>query len=106
MSLTPNGHDQSSFLSTVAGENGRSVTTSYQSDEKSSLSTLALDGNGGSVTLPNQTDRKPVISALAGGNDYLAEIASLPQPPSDIPDGGLQAYLQVLGAHFLILNSW
>lgn len=24
----------------------------------------------------------------------------------DIPDGGLNAWLQVLGAHFLFLNSW
>ena len=106
MSSTPNGHDQSSFPSTVVGGDRRSVTSSNQSDEKSSLSTLALDGNEASGTLPDQTDQKPVISALAGGNDCLAEITSLPQPPSDIPDRGLKAYLQVLGAHFLILNSW
>ena len=57
-------------------------------------------------TTLNQTGRKPFISALAGGNDYLAEITSMPKPTSDIPDGGLQAYLQVLGAHFLVFNSW
>ena len=70
------------------------------------LSAIAPDGNGRSVTTPNQTDGKPFVCDLVGEDDYLAEITSLPQPPSNIPDGGLQAYLQVLGAHFLIFNSW
>ena len=57
-------------------------------------------------TALDQTGKKPFISALASGNDYLAETTSMPKPTSDIPDGGLQAYLQVVGAHFLVFNSW
>ena len=103
---TSHGEDQVPIPSTVVGENGRSVTTLNQSDQISFLSALALDEKGRSVTTPNQTDGKPFVSALVGKDDYLADITLLPQPPSDIPDGGLQAYLQVLGAHFLIFNSW
>lgn len=107
MSVTTiNGQDHNTIPSTVVGENGRFVIALNQSDQISCLSTLAPDRNRRSVTTPNQTDGKPFISALVGENDYPAEAASLLQPPSDIPDGGLQAYLQVLGAHFLIFNSW
>ena len=95
-----------SFLSTLVGKDGRSVATLNESDQVSFLSTLAFGENGRSVTTLNRTDRASFISTLVRVNDYPEEKTSLPQPPSDIPDGGLQAYLQVLGAHFLILNSW
>ena len=107
MSVTTiNGQDHNTIPSTVVGENGRFVNTFNQSDQISLRSTLAPDGNRRSVTIPNQTDGKLFISALVGDKDYPAEAASLPQPSSDIPDRGLQAYLQVLGARFLIFNSW
>ena len=71
---------------------------------------MALTTSPGKDQIPSttldQTGRKPFIYALAGGNDYLAETTSMPKPTSDIPDGGLKAYLQVLGAHFLVFNSW
>jgi len=33
-------------------------------------------------------------------------ILAAPCPPAPIPDGGLMAWLQVLGAAFLFFNSW
>ena len=33
----------------------------------------------------------------------VAPVATVPQPP---PNGGLRAWIQVLGAHFLFFNSW
>ena len=103
---TSHGEDQVPIPSTVVGENGRSVTTFNQSDQMTFLSALAPDGKGRSVATPNQTDYKPFACALVGENDNPTQITSFSQPPSDIPDRGLQAYLQVLGAHFLIFNSW
>ncbi len=126
---TFNEPDQISFLSAVVGENGRSVTTINEpelysffstlvgenggrvnalneSDQVSFLPTLALDVNGRSVKTLNRTEEASFISTLVGENDCPEEKTSLPQPPSDILDGGLQACPQVIGAHFLILNSW
>jgi len=50
------------------------------------------------------------MSALqekAGKDDSNTPATTTPiAPGSDIPDGGLTAWLQVIGAFFLIFNSW
>ena len=35
-----------------------------------------------------------------------ASVIANPRPNTAIPDGGFNAWLQVLGAHFLFFNSW
>ena len=45
----------------------------------------------------------------AGSNDSAPAIElhrAAPPGPPPIPNGGLQAWLQVLGAHFLWFNTW
>lgn len=48
-----------------------------------------------------------LASTVYAGNNMTEQKASAPpSPPAPPPDGGLDAYLQVLGAHFLFFNSW
>jgi hypothetical protein len=36
----------------------------------------------------------------------LSDVKPAPPPADDIPDGGLVAWLQVLGGFFVIFNTW
>ena len=83
-----------------------SVIIPNESDPVALPSTLALDQNGRAVTRLDQRDETLCISTLVGEDDYPVEKTILSPAPSGNPDGGLQAYLEVLGAHFLMLNSW
>lgn len=52
-------------------------------------------------THPSDEDAR--ISSAIKPPEILSVAASQVPPP---PDGGLKAWIQVLGAHFLFFNSW
>lgn len=46
-------------------------------------------------------------SVQGPGNDIEASAPARPTPPPNaVPNGGLTAWLQVLGSFFLMMNSW
>lgn len=60
--------------------------------------------------VPNE-QAAPVPEVAANGNEKDVEAAAPPQPPppnflGNVPDGGLQAWLQVAAGWSLFCNTW
>lgn len=59
-----------------------------------------------SLTPPGRSASASDLSTPESEKQSLEQKPPAPTPPAEIPDGGLDAYLQVLGASFLFFNSW
>lgn len=57
-------------------------------------------------TLEAGEEHSPTIVDDAEAAPPAPAPAPAPSQQSQIPNGGLQAWLQVLGAHLLFFNSW
>lgn len=60
----------------------------------------------GSELEPQKIEASPVDTPPERASLDTAKEASASSPPDPVPNGGLTAWLQVLGSFFLFFNSW
>jgi hypothetical protein len=53
--------------------------------------------SGSSISTPNESDMSPRLEKDLDAGQV---------PKGDVPDGGLEAWLQVLGGLFIFFNTW
>jgi len=70
--------------------------------EDKEMDVLGGDGHASSQNTPPATD----ANAPAAPNSAAPKPAGPPGPPFSVPDGGIRAWLQVLGGFMLFFNTW
>jgi hypothetical protein len=90
----------------VADEEKRNVpvddtlkTHSIDDVEKGGLGSNEVIASEPPATQEATGDAPPAVAAPQGGRAHVADVSS-------IPNGGLKAWLQVLGSFFLFFNTW
>ena len=78
------------------------------SDDSTLGATANGDGNGGERTQATHNgDSEKHVEPPAAMDPSAVEAAKPPAAgPPPVPDGGLQAWLQVAGAYMLFFNTW